>query len=66
MENKFQNNAFVPQGKEKTRGENTTGFINIGKNKNTPEIGRISKNAIWCELRDSNSRPLPWQGSAPK
>ena len=38
MENKFQNNAFVPQGKEKTRGENTTGFINIGKNKNTPEM----------------------------
>jgi hypothetical protein len=34
-----QNNTFVPQGKEKTRGENTTGFINIGKNKNTPEMG---------------------------
>ena len=30
MKNKFQkNNTFVPQGKEKTRGENTTGFIDI-------------------------------------
>jgi len=19
---------------------------------------------MWCERRDSNSRPLPWQGSA--
>jgi site-specific DNA recombinase len=34
-------------------------FIEINKKAQTEP-----KSEIWCGLRDSNSRPLPWQGSA--